>query len=98
MNRKTAVIGMVAAACLAIGAAGCTEQQRAKSLGGETTIELPKGKKLVVATWKGAELWFLTRDMREGDLIETYEFSEKSSWGLLEGKVIIKEAPPSRPW
>ena len=98
MNRKTA-IGMVAAACLAVGAlAGCTEQQRAKGLGGETTIELPKGKKLVMVTWKGAEIWLLTRDMREGDLIETYDFSEKSSWGLLEGKVTIKEEPLSRPW
>jgi hypothetical protein len=106
MNRKTGqaiVIGAVAAACLAAGGAallagGCTEQQRARSLGGETTIELPKGKKLVVATWKGTELWFLTRDMREGDLIETYEFIENSSFGILQGKVTIKEAPSSRPW
>jgi hypothetical protein len=52
----------------------------------------------MVVTCKGDQLWFLTRDLREGDLVEAYEFSESSSWGILEGKVTIKEAPLSRPW
>lgn len=31
---------------------GCTQQQRAKNLGGTAVVELPPGQKLVVATWK----------------------------------------------
>lgn len=100
MNRNAAIIVTVAA-CLLVGAAlmagGCTEQQRAKNWGGEATVELEAGRKLVVVTWKGDEIWFLTRDMREGDRVETYEFAENSSWGIMEGKVIIKEAAPTRP-
>jgi len=45
----------------------------------------------VTVTWKGDEIWFLTRDMRAGDRAETYEFSENSSWGFMEGTVVIKE-------
>lgn len=90
---KTRIIGAIAIACLVVMlTSGCTEQQRAKNWGGTATIELPEGKKLVMVTWKNDEIWFLTRDMRAGDLVETYEFSENSSWGFMEGTVIIKEA------
>jgi len=51
-----------------------------------------------MVTWKESEIWILTRDMREDDSVETYDFSEKSSWGILEGRVTIKEHPSSRPW
>ena len=69
----------------------CTQNQRAKSFGGNATIILEKGKKLEVVTWKNAQLWYLVRDRREGEPIETYEFIEDSSFGVMEGKVIIKE-------
>lgn len=96
MKRRMMVTGMIVGMFLAV--VGCTEQERAKNLGGSTTIELPEGKKLVMVTWKESQLWILTRDMREEDLVETYNFAEKSSWGIFEGNVIIKENPPSRPW
>jgi hypothetical protein len=69
----------------------CTQNSRAKSFGGTANITLPKGKKLVTATWKDANLWYLTRDMREGEVAETYEFHEESSFGMMEGTYIIKE-------
>lgn len=96
MNRRMMVTGMIVGMFLAV--VGCTEQDRAKSFGGSTTVELPEGKKLVMVTWKESQIWFLTRDMREGDLVETYNFAEKSAWGILEGSVTIKEHPSSRPW
>lgn len=71
--------------------ASCTEKQRAKSLGGSFTVELPKDQKLIEATWKGEDLWYLTRPRREGEPIETYTFKEDSSFGVLEGSVIFKE-------
>jgi hypothetical protein len=90
------VTGMIVVMFLAV--VGCTEQERAKNFGGSTIVELPEGKKLVMVTWKESEIWILTRDMREDDSVETYDFSEKSSWGILEGSVTIKEHPSSRPW
>lgn len=70
----------------------CTEQQKTRAFGGKMIIDLPKGQKLVVATWKtGDNLWYLTRPMRPNETPEVYEFTESSSFGVLEDKVIFKE-------
>ena len=70
---------------------GCTENRRARLYGGTSTQELPLNSKLVTATWKQDNLWLLTRPMHTNDTAETYEFRESSSFGLMEGRVIIKE-------
>jgi hypothetical protein len=70
----------------------CTDNQRARDWGGTATVELQSGQKLIEATWKGAELWYLTRDMRADESPETYKFQEKSSLGVMEGTVIFKES------
>lgn len=72
-------------------ALGCTEQQRAKSFGGSMTVNLPASQKLVVATWKNSDMWYLTRPMREGEAAEHYSFVESSSFGLVEGVVKFVE-------
>ena len=69
----------------------CTENSRAKRFGGTAEIVLPKGKKLVTATWKKNSLWYLTKDMAENDIAETYEFHEESSLGIMEGTYKIIE-------
>jgi hypothetical protein len=69
----------------------CTQNSRARNFGGTANIELPKGEKLVTVTWKGEEIWYLTRPMSDNDVAETYTFNESSSWGIMEGKVIISE-------
>jgi len=70
---------------------GCTSNIRAKKFGGTSTETLPAGQKLVTVTWKDSSLWMLTRPMKDGEQPETYDFSESSSWGLVQGHVIIKE-------
>lgn len=71
---------------------GCTESQRVKSFGGEMTVDLPAGKKFLNATWKeGINLWYITRDRRSDEPIETYEFREQSNFGVVEGVVKFKE-------
>jgi len=70
---------------------GCTAQQRAKKYGGSSTIELPAGKKLVIATWKEDNLWLLYRDRKSSETTDTYSFKESSSWGVFEGVIVIKE-------
>jgi hypothetical protein len=69
----------------------CTSQQRAKRFGGSTRIDLPAGKELVTATWKGDDLWLLYKDRAENRNPATHIFKESSSWGMLEGKITIIE-------
>lgn len=60
--------------------------------GGTQTVNLPTKTKLVNVTWKEAGMWILTRPMRENETAETLTFSEKSSFGIMEGTVIFKES------
>lgn len=69
---------------------GC-DNFRAKHLGGTITVQLNSGQKLVNATWKDAQLWYLTRPMHSNEVVETYYFKEKSMSGVLEGTVIFQE-------
>jgi hypothetical protein len=76
---------------LGVMATSCTENERVKDWGGEGTIKLPKGKKLVNVTWKETQIWYLTRNMDSNDVAETYEFHEESSYGVIEGTYKIVE-------
>ena len=40
-----------------ISLSSCTENQRARTLGGDMTIHLKAGEKLMMATWKGEDLF-----------------------------------------
>jgi hypothetical protein len=69
----------------------CTENQRAKNLGGNMTIRVPYGHKVTNITWKEAELWYSYRPMRPGEVAEKTIFRENSSFGILEGTVTFIE-------
>lgn len=79
------------AACFCI-ATSCTENSRAKGWGGTATVNLPANTKMLTATWKGEELWYLTRPMRTDEVAETTTLNEQSSFGIMQGKVIFKES------
>ena len=70
----------------------CTQNEIAKNYGGNLTVEIPKGQKLVNVTWKEDEVWYLTRPMDSTDKAETFIFQEKSSFGVWEGTIILKES------
>jgi len=70
---------------------GCTPQQRAKKYGGNATVNLPPGTKLIVATWKNDDLWYLIGKRADGEAPQVYTFSESSSWGVLQGNIIFHE-------
>jgi len=76
---------------LLVGLTSCTENFKAKQMGGTMTVDLPAGQKLIEVTWKEDQMWYLTRARREGEAPETFEFKEKSSMGFMEGTVIFKE-------
>ena len=85
-------LAAICIACLTVLlVVSCTQQERARNFGGTATEDLPAGKKLVVVTWKEDHLWYLTRPMRADEQPETYEFKESSSFGILQGTVILKE-------
>lgn len=74
---------------------GCTENKRARTFGGNATIKLTCDTKLFDVTWKGDNIWYTVRAMREGEFAETYTFHEDSSWGALEGTVTFVECTNS---
>jgi hypothetical protein len=90
---KLRLIGL---AILAMALAGC-EQQLAKSGWGSMQIDLQCGQALENVTWKGEELWYLTRPMQDGEVPTTHRFKAKSVLGILEGEVILRERGCSKP-
>ncbi len=83
---------LVFLAVAVLGMSACTSNTKARAYGGTMTVDLPVGEKLVTATWKEANLWYLTRPMRSGEVPENYTFKEKSALGMIEGKVILNES------
>lgn len=71
--------------------AGCNQQMMSKNYGGSMEIELDQGKKLVNCTWKDTDMWILVTDRATNEVAKTYEFVEKSTYGVMEGKITIKE-------
>lgn len=59
--------------------------------GGEQTIKLEPGEKLVEVTWKDANLWYLVEPMEDAYTPKTKVFKENSNAGVLEGKVTFIE-------
>ena len=67
------------------------DQSITRTMGGTTKIELEPGEKLVEATWKGDDIWYLVEPMDSNYVPKTKTFKESSRIGLLEGKVIFYE-------
>jgi len=68
----------------------CTDQQKAKSFGGNQTVTLDKGRRLANVTWKEDNLWILTKEDTTKP-VSIYHFKESSSFGIMEGEVTIIE-------
>ena len=88
---KKIILSFFAAAIFLSSLSSCTENQMARKFGGSTTIELPAGEKLIEATWKDDNLWYLTEPMESGYVPKTKIFREDSSWGMLKGEVKFVE-------
>ncbi len=81
---------LVAFAALALSS--CTQNSMVKNFGGTSTIEIPEDRQFVLCTWKESELWITTKKRTAADTVKNeYRFSEKSSFGVLEGTYIIIE-------
>lgn len=63
-----------------------------RKVGGSMTVNIPCGQKLVTASWKQDDLWYLTRPMPLSEDPSLLTYQEKSLWGALEGQVIFAES------
>lgn len=86
------IIFVILSLLILLSFSGCTDKTIAREWGGSTTLELPAGEKLIEITWKDANLWYLTRPMRDDESPETYTFREDSEFGIFEGTVTIIES------
>jgi len=59
--------------------------------GGDQTIRLEPGEKLVEVTWKESSLWYLVEPMEDDYVPKTKIFKENSNAGMLEGTVTFIE-------
>jgi hypothetical protein len=62
-----------------------------RSFGGTMKIELEPGEKLVEATWKGDDIWYLVEPMDSDYTPKQKTLKESSRAGIIEGKVIFIE-------
>lgn len=88
--KKKIIGGIALLVVMGFSLTGC--KSVAKSYGGTISIDVPKGQKVIEATWKDSDVWYLTRPMRKGEEPETFTLQEDSNLGIIEGKVIFKES------
>ena len=83
---------IIALAALLMITTSCTEQHVARRYGGKLKIELPKGEKLIMATWKESDLFYLTEPMDSGYVPKEKVFRESLSLGVFESEIIFMES------
>lgn len=89
---KTKVLLFFVAVFGILSLSSCSENQRAKQFGGEMTVRLKPGEKLMMATWKGANLFYLTEPMEEDYVPKVKNFYEDSSYGIMQTHVKFIES------
>lgn len=89
---KKKLLSIALAAGLLSTLFSCTENSRVRQFGGTMTIDLPKGEKLLMATWKEINLFYLTEPMDSNYVPKTKTFREKSSYGMVEATIIFRES------
>ncbi len=81
------VLFMFVAAIMMLAAVSCTENTRARIYGGDMTINLQPGEKLVEVTWKENNIWYLVEPMDSDYTPKTKIFKEDSRFGVMNGTV-----------
>ena len=70
----------------------CTDNQRSKAFGGIMEIKVPCDQEVFDVTWKGENLWYATQPARSDWHPKAKRFVEYSSYGLIEGEVVLLES------
>lgn len=89
---KKKLLSIALAAGLLSTLFSCTENSRARQFGGTMIVDLPKGEKLLMVTWKEDNLFYLTEPMDSVYTPKTKTFKEKSSFSIMEATIIFRES------
>lgn len=85
------IYSVIALLVLMMAAASCTEQSMTRNFGGKMSIKLPKGERLLTATWKEYNLFYLTEPMESDYVPKNKKFVESSSFGVWESEITFIE-------
>lgn len=69
----------------------CTEQERARQFGGTVKIQVEPGQKVMMATWKNNDLFYMVEPMEDDYIPKTKKLVESSSWRVMESEIIFIE-------
>lgn len=76
-----------------ISFSSCNESYQSRIAGGTMKVNIPKGYRLIEATWKdGANLWYLVEPMDSDYTPKEKMLIEKSAIGIVQGQVIFVES------
>ena len=70
----------------------CTDNQRAKVLGGSVSVQVPCDQQVFDVTWKDENLWYATQPAGASWRPEKKVFTEYSSYGIVQGQVVLLES------
>ena len=70
----------------------CTDNQRAKVLGGSMSVQVPCDQQVFDVTWKGEDLWYATQPAPSDWKPVQKRFTEYSSYGVIQGEVTLTES------
>ena len=70
----------------------CTDNQRAKVLGGSVAVRVPCDQQVFDVTWKGENVWYATQPAPVGWSPQVKRFIEYSSYGVIEGELVLNES------
>lgn len=87
--KKILVILFALVMCMSFNS--CTNNTRARHWGGNMNVNLPQGQKLIMATWKDNNLWYLVEPAEEGYTPKVKVFKEDSRFGVAEGTITFIE-------
>jgi len=99
MNRKPTrldnavglILGLIPVAGF-VAMTACTDNQRAKVFGGSMSVQVPCDQQVFDVTWKGEDLWYATQPAPSGWTPQSKRFTEYSSYGMIQGEVVLNES------
>ena len=72
--------------------ASCTKQSRVRNFGGTEIIKVKPGYRVMMATWKHDDLFYMIEPMPEGYEPSEKHLIESSSFGVWESEIIFEES------
>ena len=72
--------------------ASCTKQSRVRNFGGTEIIKVKPGYRVIMATWKSDDLFYMIEPMADGYEPCEKRLVESSSFGVWESEIIFKES------